>query len=557
MKRCRWGFLAIALVGCSSVTAPDPLLKPSAQTAQIVDPAVTADLVSQLSVASGDRDESVKVLYPLATQLIARNMSQLQFQWTYTGGKAFRIRAKSAALDTSFFVPASACNKNQCSYSPQGSDWLSVTQPASGSTVEIAIYALNGGVHESDAMTLTVAPEDVKGSLYYFSSSLQGVVRLPFGATSPSFFEGVGSTGAAVSTNCVGCHAVSHDGNKFAGVVGGGDGFLTLYDTSTPTPTTILPPDVGVHSNFNSFNADGTRLVANWAGSLFILDTTSGQTLATIPESLIGGRAVMPEWSPDGTHLVFVRIPAGGGLFPDVADPSYKGVILAGDWLIDNAGEICTITIDANNNFGAPQVIVPVTNDGQYHYYPSWSPDSQWIVFDTGSLTGADSPIALASAADGGYGIPAGSVVSYDQATSRLRLVRATGGTPLELARANRGEGYTNAWPKFAPFQQGNGQYVFITFSSKADYGFVVTGRDQPQIWMAGLDLNLAAALTSGTASKNVEPDPSFAPFWLPFQDSTTNNHATIWTQQIQCAKDIDCGAGATCIDNVCEGIVQ
>ena len=105
----------------------------------------------------------------------------------------------------------------------------------------------------------------------------------------------------------------------------------------------------------------------------------------------------------------------------------------------------------------------------------------------------------------------------------------------------------SSTWPKLSPFSQANDQLLFVTFSSKIDYGYALvntgpSGVHRAQLWMAAIDL------------RAVEPggDPSLPPFWLSFQDITETNHLPFWTAQVACTADgvsyAHCGA-----DEVCE----
>ena len=552
----RQAITALVLVqcfsGCSSDIGPDPFAgAKSGQMQNVVDSSAPAQAASMFGGSLSNDNGVPSVMYPLDSTMLALNIGQLEVQWNAVeGATVYRVRVKSKALDLSFYVGVSVCKNLQCRYSVSSSDWLGFTTASAGQTAVLAVYSTNGSgndVQRSTGINLSISPEDVKGGLYYFSTSQAGIMRLPFGASKATFFEGVGASASADDMDqCIGCHAVSRDGKKVAAEQGGGDGFLTIVDSTTASPTPTLGPSSNFRSNFSSFNPDGTLLLTNWAGQLSVIDVATGQTKFTAAQGLVGGRAVMGEWSPDGQSIVFVRLPAGGKLFPEVADLRYMSA--AGDWLIADAGDIAIMPYN-NGAFGTPTLLVASSN-AEYNYYPSFSPDSEWVVFSTGTRIGSESLISYSSADIGGYGISRDHFVSYDQQTSRLRMVSATGGMPIELAHATRGQGLTTSWPKFAPFEQANDQLVFITFSSKANYGFEVTSGMQPQIWMAAIDLKVAAQVAQNLSVA----DPSYAPFWLPFQDPTTNNHETIWTEQIACSTDADCGdTGFFCEQGQCD----
>ncbi len=133
---------------------------------------------------------------------------------------------------------------------------------------------------------------------------------------------------------------------------------------------------------------------------------------------------------------------------------------------------------------------------------------------------------------------------TYDNLFGRLRLIAASGGPIYAPRAASQKENTTTSWPKFSPFTQLGGQLLFIGFSSKADYGFLLRNSvaANSQLWLAAIDLR---KLATG--------DPSWAPIWLPFQEVTQSNHLPYWTEAIQCLGPADCGQDGVCKDGKCQ----
>ncbi len=506
----------------------------------VVDP--SADGTAPMSFGgppSNDPTAAPILKYPFANTLLARNLGQMDLQWSGNPSDSlYRIHVVGDTIDATFYVGGARCTGGvQCSYSVPDSSWKAIALSAAGKAVNIQISGTAGAgmpVAGDGGTAISFSPEDVQGGLYYFSPTIRGIKRLPFGAATATDFIPAGN-----GTGCAGCHAVSRDGKKVAATFAGGDGYAGIVQGGNGQ-SYIAPVDMTRSSyawNFATFNPDGSQMITNWAGKLELRDG-QGKLIKQIPPNLYGAKeAVMPEWSPDGASIVFIGIPDEGFIGKDMAlDP----VIQAGDWILGNGGSVMVMPYN-NADFGPARTVVPSVMLSEYHFYPSWSPDSQWIVFATGRYPGS-SPTA-----GNNYVDTSGKCMSYDQDSARLRLVAATGGAVIELANATHQMDRTATWPKFAPFVQGDGQLVFITFSSKFAYGWVVPDGMLPQLWMAAIDLRKAQAeLGNG--------DPSSPPFWLPFQDPTQANHSGIWTEQVACT---GAGGGAcppefTCEDGMC-----
>jgi hypothetical protein len=165
---------------------------------------------------------------------------------------------------------------------------------------------------------------------------------------------------------------------------------------------------------------------------------------------------------------------------------------------------------------------------------------------------------------------------SYSNPNARLMVMKPTPGVPpVDLENANgspatQPAALSNSWPKWSPFLQHyrGDTLLWLTFSSTRDYGLRVRNHlpgmyqcyppfsfenpgpagyaispngfssqcQQPQIWMAAIDITAATAHAAG-------PDPSKPAFWLPYQDMTKHNHTPQFTQR---AAPPD--AGAPCV---------
>ena len=202
----------------------------------------------------------------------------------------------------------------------------------------------------------------------------------------------------------------------------------------------------------------------------------------------------MPEFSPDDTKLVAVEYPGGA------------------DYSASN-GSIVIRTFDAAaNTFGAPTVLVPYvpadnTNPTAIaNWYPSFSPDGQWVVFTR--TNGAN----------------------YDQASAETWMVKADGSAPpvkLDIANLGGTANLTNSWARWVPFAQtfgaDNQTLFYLTFSSKRPFGVRIPLGGQPQIWMTPVFPDRAAA----------GQDPSGNAFRVPFQNVLTSNHIAQWTKAV------------------------
>jgi Tol biopolymer transport system component len=472
----------------------------------IVDPSAPMNPGTYFGVGGGAAPSWV---YPFDRTMLPRNQPELAFQLQGTGNaQAYRIRLEGQYFSRDIYFGPTKCAGSNCTFQLSDVDWTSVAHAFAGQDVKATVSASagpNGPAGDSAPIQLSFSPEDVLGGVYYWSTTITGIYRVPLGAkTATTFIQNGNEFG------CAGCHAVSRDGKKVALEFGSADGVGGgIVDGANGTQYIVQPPNAG-QWNLQSFSPDGKMLIVNWMRHAKVIDATTGQLLFDVPDNLVGGGGIaQPEWSPDGKSIVFTRYPADGN---------------GDEWFANNTGDIMTMPFN-NGQFGAPQMIVQSKTNQEYHFYPSWTPDSKWIVFNTGTVP------------CGGFG--GGGCNNYDAQNTRLRMVQAMGGAmPIDLTRATHALSSTTNWPRVAPFIQAKGSLVFFTFSSKFPYGFKGQGGN-PQLWMAAIDLAKAQA--------NPADDPSYAPFWLTFQNPMESNHLATWTESVNCNDNTDCPGGFHC----------
>jgi hypothetical protein len=226
-----------------------------------------------------------------------------------------------------------------------------------------------------------------------------------------------------------------------------------------------------------------------------------------------------PFWSFDGSLFVFTS-------FDMPSKGMYNDTGLNGD--MKKRGKIGIATADADGvNDDARDLVPRVANVTSY--YPAVSHDSKLVVFNRSTCSTATPDLDPIYKTVESYGSQ--TCDGYDDSSATLWTIDpAPGSTPVALDRANGAGANGNSWPRFSPDKgtfRGKDLY-WVAFSSRRPYGLQVNAgvaatATVPQLWVAGV---LGGAGGS---------DPSFAPAWLPAQNTKqtapNGNHVPQWVK--------------------------
>lgn len=428
------------------------------------DPALAAALRDALGSASTDPACSPLLEYPIPGAVLARDLPAPTAQWQPFGSQdAFVVSYQSPWARLRVFTSDRQAHPGEWPWrafaAEQHGDELGITVLGgtwNGSTVDgLCGTPVGGGISALDQA----------GAIYYWSPSTSGLWRITSGSETAESWLTPNSTGW-----CVGCHTVNLANPERMAMNYGGGNQWSVWGEVDDLPTTSRGPEQQ-RGNFQTLDPTGDYLVRSMQGQLWLEATATGQQLGALPTE---GYATHPDWSPDGTRIVYSSCSHSPELH---------------DWVVVECG-LRVMALMPNGDVVGDEVLVPQVS-GANHYYPAWSPDSRWIAFNR-------------STGD-----------AYDDHDAKLMLIDAEGSAPpIYLDLANGVHDVANSWPRWV--SGGDGK-AWITFSSRRAYGHTTAGT--PQVWLAQLDLEEAA----------LGLDPSFAPVWLPGQDPTTGNHTPVW----------------------------
>jgi len=461
------------------------------------DVSTSAPALFDSAIRSQNPSFQPSITYPANNSITPRDFPEPTISWNQpTGVNVCRVTLTSPGVDVELFTRSDAAV-----YGPWENPyiliepriWQLITFNFRNFDIDIAVACgeiisnsgqdslINNEIGVSASITYRVSSQTAGGRIVYFSGYENGLVRIDIGGSSFQRVNWLGPTGAfdTQSTKCVGCHSFSRDGRTMA--YSSFDAEFGISSVNNGMLGSILPLNSPQSSEWSALHPDGNYLATidnNYRLNLY--DAANGSFISMIDTSAFANLVTQPFWSPQGDKLSFVTSNI----------PGPEGVLSVEE------GEIWTLdfTVTASvPSFSNPQQIVTAPSAGGNVFYPSFSPDGEWIAYCSAS-----------------------SEESYHNEESEIWLIKSDRSVgPIRLDLANHGPNLYNSWPRWAPtFAQDK---YWLVFSSEREYGpFIGTGPQQ--LWVTLIDASL------------LPNDPSSPAIWLPGQFEFSGNLTAEWS---------------------------
>ncbi|HTM20934.1 MAG TPA: hypothetical protein VL172_10510 [Kofleriaceae bacterium] len=448
---------------------------------------VPAGAPGWFDAATDDPSRNPTIVYPSDTTLVPPNLGDFEVHWNDVGGNdLFEVRLSGDYVELTMYVTGTPSAGNWAAFLP--ADWAPLGNTLRGGIASAHVRAMSSTATtvagRSAPITIRLADQEIEGGIYYWAAASStgaptGIYRHDMsrpGEAAEQFF----TTAQSPNNRCVACHVISRDGTNMAVVYDGSGGSAATVDVATRTP--YFAPGT-YYWHFATYEPEGNRLLTAKNGLLTLRDPASGTVLSTLTTA---NPSTHPDFSPLRNEIAYVSHTTGDDI-----------------WFSD--GTIMRRSFDPGSLTWGPEI--PVVSGGGNNYYPSYTPDGEWILFNRSSED------------------------AYSDASAELWITRVDGTVaPIKLALPDVSGGLTNSWPRWAPFQStyggsgGTPEKVFwLTFSSLRQFGVRMAAGTRPQVWMAPFFPERAQA----------GMEPSAPAFRLPFQDLTSNNHIAQWTEEV------------------------
>ena len=459
------------------------------------------------------------VVYP-------QNWLRPRFRWTAASGEnlfELRLRVANQISDLIVYSTNTTWTMPRTMW-----DALRTHSPTEAMTLSVRGGTLSGGALQGEALgtstPMGVAPVQATGAIVYWTTDDTSTGTSALMGFSPGddsveqvLVPAQYAQAQANSSHCIGCHASAPDGESVA--------FTST--TSTEQQWTgalaLVDPDAGLGTAPSYLSSSGAQALARWnvgavafspghwaagdrravvsydndnSGSNIVLSWIDVEAAnASLASGIIARNgdsqlAGAPAWSHDGSTIAYVstnRVCTGRlGSCATLAPP-------------DPGSRADLYTVPYAAGAGGAATPVPGASDPSLQeFYPSFSPDDRWLVFNR---------------------IPNDDNL-YNQPADEVFVLPASGGTATRLAANDppacsgvTSPGITNSWGKWGPTAYAaNGRtYYWLVFSSKR------TGSGAAQLYITSLVVAADGSLATHGA------------LYLWNQPATESNHTPAW----------------------------
>lgn len=461
------------------------------------------------TIITNDAARSPSLVYPVAETRFPQNLYRTLFNWRPgTGNNLFLLKFESQQLTLNVYTDGvhTTCTKagtgGSC-WETQQAQWTLLALSNAGGSTKLTVYGTDvnnkGKVYAKAGVNFSFSKSPVPGALFYWSTTAQGVRRGALSDIVPTNFL----TPPEADGNCVACHTLSRNGKRLAADVNKGLWVVDVVKVIPPPRVFTSYMGQPIPNSWATFNPDTTRIVSAKKGVMRLLDGNTGGPIGgnngVIPGPSPYG--TMPDWAPDGKHLVFVQSAVAD-------DRKITGSSIA--WMSV-----------MNDTFSSLQIILQSAGSADNYAFPMFNWTNEWLAAEhcTGNLEKDPSCQIL--------------VAKAQAASTAQQLVRAN----TLVNDTTVATGIHNSMPTWAPTAVDGTQWV--AFTSTRDYGMVLApgstyGSGRNQLWIAAID-----------ASKLGQGDPSFPAFRIPFVDLLENSHRPFWAEDAFIPPPGDAGADA------------
>ena len=544
---------------------------------------VSAGVAAALDAAATADASLTSLLYPYDKTVFALGLTSPKIMWDApNAGDTYRFHLEQA--NYTYDTYAAVGQPAQFRIDQAVWDIITASNKGAGTGLMLKVSRYDAASKQafvSASETFSIAPESLRGAIYYWTAS---ETPLPDGAQGERrghisrFRPGTGAAPVALNNGkCMGCHAVNAKGTVLVGDV----------DDINYRGFPATDPSVAPYSNWSKTRAWASFDVSNAdsdAGAPLKLETNKfGAQIALTPDGTyvvfggptpVGGGATQPGSKflslgkvVDGTVIATsglddVNIPAGKGMMmPSFSPDGTKMAVVISTLDTDNVIPDNTGTTIQYLDFtqatpvfgntlhalvdGADAVFTAQTGRGLA--YPSFTPDSKAVAFHVGvTSTGCHGKCDDTVTDDGNLFI---QPVSKGGIASPVAMKAAS--DPPNAAEAS-----LSVEPTFNPDVRGG--YSWVVFTSMRTWGntpFPAGVGPGPvnakrRLWVAAVDQTIGAIDPSHPAFflEGQEDTPNMRGFWA---NATCTQTAPAGAPPNACTAGYECCSGF-CINKVC-----